>query len=106
MWHAIADAIPPVDDGDQPLLAVARLTNDQIDVICTEALHAIKSLLHDKARELRVAIQATEQATNAAPGAKFVTFKASVGTPEHFFDGLSDRVGADLPSSAQAFRSF
>ena len=97
-WRAIADAIPPVDHYDQPLHAVARLTDDQIDVICAEGLHSIRSMLHTKARELRNAIQMRDQTTAAAPGAKFHTFKASVGTPEDFFNGLSDRVGAALPS--------
>jgi len=86
--HALADAIPLVDVHD-----MAHLTDEQIDVICTEALPAINRMVRDKVRELRVAFHARRQASNAAPGAKFSTFKASVGTPEHFFNGPSDRVG-------------
>jgi hypothetical protein len=98
-WRAIADAIPPVDHGDQALLAVAHLSDDHIKVICEEALQCIESELRTKAHELRDAMQRrAQQTTNAAPGAKFATFKASVGTPEDFFNGLSDRVGAALPS--------
>jgi hypothetical protein len=102
--HAIADAIP-LDDGDQPLRAMAHLTDEQIDVICTEALPAINRLVRDKVRELRVAFHARRQASNAAPGAKFSTFKASVGTPEHFFNGPSDRVG-EAPTPRARTRNF
>ena len=101
-WRPIADAIPPVDYSDhagcnQPLLAVAHLSDRHIDAICAEALQFIRSELHTKVRELRDAMHRREQTANAAPGAKFATFKASVGTPEDFFNGLSDRVGAALP---------
>ena len=99
-WSAIADAIPPVDHSDQPLDAVARLTEDQIDVICTQGLQSIRSMLSTKAHELHDALRKREQTTNAGPGAKFHTFKASVGTPEDFFNGLSDRVGAALPPAS------
>ncbi len=101
LWHPIADAISaihPVDHGRQPLLAVAGLTDAQIDVICAEAQKAIKSLLHDQVLQLRDALQMRDHAAKSATsGAKFVTFKASAGTPKHFFNGLSDRVGAALP---------
>ena len=101
-FQAIADAIPLVD-GD-PLLYMAHLTDEQINVICTEALPAINRLVRDKVRELRVAFDARRQASNAAPGAKFSTFKASVGTPEHFFNGPSDRVGeAPTPRARTRF---
>ena len=108
-WRPIADAIPPVDGN--PLRAVAGLTSDQIDVICTEAMQSIKSMLHTKAQELRQlsdAMDKRERATTAAPGAKFATFKASVGTPEDFHKGLSDRVGAccsPLPLARGAYFS-
>jgi hypothetical protein len=94
-WRTIADAIPPVDHSGctQPLLAVAHLSDHQIDAICSEALHHIRSELQTKAHELRDAMLRRSQTANAAPGAKFATFKASVGTPEDFFNGLSDRVG-------------
>lgn len=96
-WRPFADAISSVPGDNHcnhPLSAVADLTADQIDVICTVALEFVKGMLHTKAHELRGAMQERERATNAASGAKYATFKASVGTPENFHDGLKDRVGA------------
>ena len=108
-WRPLADAIPdPPDDHhcNHPLDAVANLTDDQIDVICAEALEFIKSMLHTKARELRDAMKERERATNAAQGGKYATFKASVGTAENFHDGLKDRVGEALPSRSHMAHTF
>ena len=93
LWHTIADAIPPVAHCDQPLRAVALLTDAQIDVICTEALKSIKSELRTKVLELSNAMKKIEETTKALAGSKFATYKASVGNTEDFHKGLSDRVG-------------
>jgi len=104
-WHAIADAIPPLAHSDQPLRAVALLTDAQIDVICAEAQKSIRSELRTRALELSSAMKKRERMTNAAPaGAKFATFKASAGSPEDFHNGLSDRVGAPIGKFMQAMR--
>ncbi len=60
-WRAIADAIPPVDHCDQPLRAVALLTDHQIDVVCAAALKVIRSMLHTKAHELSEAMKMREE---------------------------------------------
>jgi hypothetical protein len=106
-WHAIADAIPPLAHSDQPLRAVALLTDAQIDVICAEALKSIRSDLRTKALELSTAMKKMEETTNAAAaGAKFATYKASVGDADDFHKGLSDRVGASppFPPAARSWR--
>ena len=68
LWRAIADAIPPVAHCDQPLRAVALLTDAQIDVICTEALKSIKSELRTKVLELSNAMKRIEETTKALAG--------------------------------------
>jgi hypothetical protein len=99
-WHAIADAIPPLAHPDQPLRAIALLTDAQIDVICAEAQKSIRSELRAKALELSSAMKKMAETTNAAPaGAKFATYKASVGDTDDFHKGLSNRMGASLPPS-------
>ena len=97
-WHAIADAIPPVAHCDQPLCAVAFLTDAQIDVICSEALKSIRSELRTKSLELSRAMKEMEKRTTSAQaGSKFATYKASVGDSKDFHKGLSNRVGALFP---------
>jgi hypothetical protein len=105
-WHAIADAIPPLADCGHPLLAVALLTDAQIDVICAEAQISIRSELRTKALELGNVMKKMDETTkSASAGSKFATFKASVGNSEDFHKGLSDRVGVSpSPASPTARR--
>ena len=95
LWHALADAIPRGAEEDQPLRAVANLTDAQIDVICAELVQSIRMVLRNEASQLRAAFAAmdTKAKDKDDSQSKFSTFKASVGSIEDFHRGLRGRVG-------------
>ena len=99
LWQALADAIsgPLGNQKNQPLRAVASLTDAHIEVICSEVELSIRQVLRNEASKLRAAFEAMDaKMTNDESGqSKFSTFKASVGSSYDFHNGLSDRVGND-----------
>jgi hypothetical protein len=99
-WQAVADAIPSGEDDDNnPLRAVASLSDTQMDVICAEAAKSIREILSDKASQLRDAFRAIDikAQSNQQQQSKYATpFKASAGTTADYHKGLSDRVGTAL----------
>jgi hypothetical protein len=101
-WQAIADAIPRVENA-MSLRAVACLTDDQINMICTESVKSIEQQLREQRDRLRNAFDAMDAQHVTNPQSKFATtFKASAGTCDDYHSGLKGRVGAghsSFPSS-------
>ena len=99
LWQALADAIsgPLGNQEEQPLRAVASLTDAHIDAICAEVELSLRQVLRNEASKLRAAFEAMDaKMTDDESGqSKFSTFKASVGSSDDFHNGLSDRVGND-----------
>ena len=97
LWQALADAIsgPLGNQEEQPLRAVASLTDAHIDAICAEVESSLRQVLRNEASKLRAAFEAMDaKMTDDESGqSKFSTFKASVGSSDDFHNGLSDRVG-------------
>jgi hypothetical protein len=95
-WQAIADAIPR-GGYEQPLRAVANLTDPQIDVICAEVKDLIRQQLREQRDMLSEVFDAMDlkSAKDQGFGATVIsrTFKASVGTCQDYHRGIKDRVG-------------
>jgi hypothetical protein len=93
-WQAVADAIPVPDVQQDPLRAVAQLTDPVIEKICAEAAQSIQILLREQARCLQKIYEAMDaKMVEDEAESKFTTFKASAGTCANYHMGLSGRVG-------------
>ena len=95
-WQALADAVSVPDaGGEDPLRAVAGLSEEQMDAVCRVVAEETAAELRRQVKELAGSFRQMDLAEQERGqcGAKFQTFKANAGTIEHFHDGLRGRVG-------------
>ena len=95
-WQAVADAVAVADArGEDPLRAVAGLSDEQMDAVCRVVAEETAAELRRQVKQLEGAFRQMDLAKQEASGAgaKFQTFKANAGTIENFHAGLGGRVG-------------
>ena len=96
-WQAVADAVAVADvRGEDPLRAVAGLSDEQMDAVCRVVAEETAAELRRQVKQLEGAFRQMDLAKQEASGAgaKFQTFKANAGTIENFHAGLGGRVGS------------
>ena len=95
-WQAVADAVAVADArGEDPLRAVAGLSDEQMDAVCRVVAEETAAELRRQVKQLEGAFRQMDLSKQEASGAgaKFQTFKANAGTIENFHAGLGGRVG-------------
>ena len=93
------DAMPAPDArGEDPLRAVAGLSDEQLDAVCRVVAEETDAELRRQVKQLKGAFREMDLAKQEAggAGAKFQLFKASAGTVDDFHAGLGGRVGEFL----------
>ena len=97
-WQAVVDAMPALDArGEDPLRAVAGLSDEQMDAVCRVVAEETAAELRRQIKRLEWSFRQMDlvgqQRGADGTGAKFQTYKANAGTIENFHDGLGGRVG-------------
>ena len=95
-WQAVADAMAaPEAAGEDPLRAVAGLSDERLDAVCRVVAEETAAELRRQVKLLGGAFREMDLAKQEAggAGAKFQLHKASAGTVDDFHAGLGGRVG-------------
>ena len=96
-WQSVADAMVVADAtrGEDPLRAVASLSDEQLDAVCRVVAEETAAELRLQVKQLDWSFKQMDLAKQEASGAgsKFQTFKANAGTIDNFHAGLGGRVG-------------
>ncbi len=93
----MVDAMPPAGRGEDPLRAVAGLSDKQMDSVCQVVAEETAAELRRQVKHLdwsfRQMDMAEQEKKAAGAESKFQTFTADAGTIENFHAGLGDRIG-------------
>ena len=98
-WQTVADAMPSQVGADEDRLrAVSRLTEEDLDAVCTVVAEEVCRELREQILNLSLAFEQLDRRKediDAGGASKFQTYKANAGNVDDFHKGLGSRIGTN-----------